>query len=295
MYNTGQLIKSSISCGSTIFDLGSDLLNSLNFLGYGLSSATSKNESVEMNFSHLSILTHRDQNSTTFSETEELHTIWGIVGLAIMFLPGSIVILERMIALVFDGDWKTCLLEMFVFMLYPILLPLAQIGVLLYSLCGGNVDNEMLEYMAGFLGLEAFFECSCQMVLQLFTIIYGNTPTSIQIFTIASSFIMLTKTAIEIDILARGKGLGFVDSLIHMVKVLPCYASTIVFRVCAFALTLAFLRLWALVPMFFLFLEMAMISYNRYRDIDSAERKLQDTMYLFLSNVGCLTLTVWGN
>ena len=104
----------------------------------------------------------------------------------------------------------------------------------------------------------------------------------------SSSFIMIAKTAIEFDIMSRGKNLGFRDSFVHMIKVLPCYATIIVFRVSALSLTIAFLRLWSLIPICFLFVEQALISYSRYRDVQNTFRKYEDTYFLFLSNVGVL-------
>ena len=69
---------------------------------------------------------------------------------------------------------------------------------------------------------------------------------------------------------------------------LPCYASTIVFRVTSFSLTIAYLRLWSIIPITLLFLELAVMSYRRYQNVKEKSRRFAFVYLTCLSNAGVL-------
>ena len=69
---------------------------------------------------------------------------------------------------------------------------------------------------------------------------------------------------------------------------LPCYASTIVFRVTSFSLTIAYLRLWSIIPITLLFLELAVMSYRRYQNVKETSRRFAFVYLTCLSNAGVL-------
>ena len=77
---------------TSLFDIVSDVINSLNFLGYYNSSMDEKliakkeyiyscNLSHTINVSHLCNLTV----TTSYEETEEIHQTWGIISIFLMF------------------------------------------------------------------------------------------------------------------------------------------------------------------------------------------------------------------
>ena len=55
--------------------------------------------------------------------------------------------------------------------------------------------------------------------------------------------------------------------IVHAIKILPCYATTIIFRVIAFGLTISFLRGWSVIPIIILYIELVLISCWRYRKV----------------------------
>jgi len=285
------LIKALIRLCSTSFDLGSDLVNSLSFLGYSITSNDSnitymstQNYTGKMNCSN-------DESENTVKLTNMMEAIsydkiWGTVGILIMFLPGIMCLPAFLLKYLIRKEYFELLFNLVMLTMYPIFLLLYQIFALILTL-RGNPDEEDNNGLA-LVALEAFIECSCQLALQSFTILYGNDVDLLQLVTMSASFVMLAKTSIEFDIMARGKKLNFKQSLMHLVKMLPCYVSTIVFRISSITLTLAYLRLWAIIPISTLFMELALISYLRYRNMDDKFRRFEDIYYLCISNVGVL-------
>ena len=117
-------------------------------------------------------------------------------------------------------------------------------------------DTVVQGFMAIGVALEAFLESFLQLVLQLYTICYGYDITTTQIITICASFGILSKTSIDLDLEMYENKLTFKDTVIHYLKMIPGYCATIAFRALAFSITLAFLRVWALIPMCFLMFEL---------------------------------------
>ena len=117
-------------------------------------------------------------------------------------------------------------------------------------------------------GLEASVESSCQLSLQIFTRLYDYPPTTIQTVTMVASFFQLAKCSItqDIEMIVDQAGIqrpGFKDTLEEAIKRMPCYVSTIIFRVSSVTLTMAFLRGWATLPMSVLFIGLMIIGFRR--------------------------------
>jgi len=126
-------------------------------------------------------------------------------------------------------------------------------------------DTDTNQIVTTLLGSEAFWESFSQMCLQGYTILYGYAITNVQIVAIMASFLFLSKVSINYDIVMTQKSLLLSETLGHVLKTIPCYCTTIVFRVLAFSLTIAFLRGYAAIPITLLFIELAALSYNRYK------------------------------
>ena len=176
--NVVQAGKSLLGLGSTLFDVGSDLLNSLNFFGYKFQSNILGNG------------TRSIAEFTRNSESPEIHKTWGIVGIFIMFLPGMILSIGHFSKIkefketpqkdYCVGSIAGLLTMVLIGGIYPIILVGMQIWMILCSVFG-TVDDKIISEMMALIACEAFFECTCQMALQGFTIIYGYNANPIQI------------------------------------------------------------------------------------------------------------------
>ena len=85
-----------------------------------------------------------------------------------------------------------------------------------------------------------------------------------------------------------GKDLNCKQTLVHTVRALPCYASTILFRIVSITLTLAYLRYWSIIPNSILVLELAVLSWQRYKDDKRIINRFTNAYFLCLSNIGVL-------
>ena len=83
--------------------------------------------------------------------------------------------------------------------------------------------------------------------------------------------------------------------LVHFLKMIPAYCTTIAFRALAFATTLAFLRAYALIPMSFLILEFIVgyrISFGSFGEIDGC--KESPFFPLMITNLGVSNVGMIG-
>ena len=143
----------------------------------------------------------------------------------------------------------------FIGMLLMAMFPLTVIVFQFYSTF--TCQEEAYQgYMAIGVALEAFLESFLQLILQTYTIFYGYEITNTQIAAICASFFFLSKASIDFDLEMYEHELSICDIVKHFAIMLPGYAATIAFRVLAFSITMAFLRMWSIIPMSLLFLEL---------------------------------------
>ena len=114
--------KHTFTFSSSLFDVVSDILNSLNFMGYY--NPTTSNESSWMNIS-------QESSDVTINEYRE-DKIWGIVGLIIVFLPGIFSFGPLVLIGIYTREWKYTLKVLVLGVTFPIMLLLAQL-VPIYS------------------------------------------------------------------------------------------------------------------------------------------------------------------
>jgi len=69
------------------------------------------------------------------------------------------------------------------------------------------------------------------------------------------------------DVLCVEKDLSFKETIIYTIKILPCYGTTIIFRVLSFSLTIAFLRGWSAIPIMILLIELTIITIDKYKSL----------------------------
>ena len=80
-------------CASN-FDIGSDSINSLDFLGYNVSRTLSDQlpKSFFLRHNLTPVGMFDETNEADSKEIYDVHRIWGVLGILIMFLPGFVAI-----------------------------------------------------------------------------------------------------------------------------------------------------------------------------------------------------------
>lgn len=303
--------KACITTFLSAFDVGSDLINSLDFLGYNASThvrgtlCDTVGASTGTNSSTSSFVGDYCNDLDSSNTNTTIHQMWGYVGIGIIFAPGIIYGIPLVSSALYKNKTETTSNKIFGFFLgiaffgalYPLILFGIQIfGIFVgfYRCCNPSKNKGYEKVLATVVGFEAFFESFWQMVLQVYTLLYGYNLTPIQFTTIAASLIFLAKTAIEVDVKINDIELNFCETLKHIVKTLPCYAFAITFRVIALSLTIAFLRYWSIIPIALLICELAEVGRScleRHISDRSEEESKYFLIYLLtLSNIGVMNV-----
>ena len=177
--------KSLFTALTSLFDVGSDLINSFDFLGYNASTDLSNKiydtiTSIARNDTP-SCVEDGFQSNGNDNVEYNVHETWGYVGIGIIFLPG-IIFLH---ALYYVRKQKSLFIAGILLVpIYPVFMLLVQLLGIFTSCSSSNMSKKVQVFIALAVGLEAFFESFCQIVLQIFTIIYGYPVTTVQIITI---------------------------------------------------------------------------------------------------------------
>ena len=95
------LFSAITTLGASSFDIGSDLINALDFLGHNVSKTMSEGLSKSLYLRHnLTSMDGLDETSNAESqEIHDVHQIWGALGILIMFFPGIIRIPKALVYL----------------------------------------------------------------------------------------------------------------------------------------------------------------------------------------------------
>ena len=299
-------------CASN-FDIGSDLINSLDFLGYNVSRTLSDSlpKSFLLRHNLTSVRMIDETNEADSREIYDVHQIWGALGILIMFLPGLVMIplalaylihgrnafKETYSELEFDAAASTkshkyevlgVIFGVCANLFYPIAMICASFASLSKA-CRGK-GSELQTLSTWMVGHEAFLESFPQILLQCFTIAYGYDVTTVQRVTIIASFFLLARVAIMFDFLWEDKERDFKDTIIHTAKRLPAHVTTIIFRICAFTLTMIFLREWAVITILVLYLEILAISYIRFQSVQDPVQFFRTVWYKSLNNLAVLNV-----
>ena len=269
----------------SIVDVGSDVINSLDLLGQNATKwlLTSTKICPRVNFEDL-----KNRLCNPNNTQEILRDSWGYAGLGIIFLPGVVLFPYIVLGAIRNKYWKFLGLMIVLLPIYPALLILTQLFSLISFCRGAKVHKSARQIGLMAFGMEAFFESFCQLVLQGYTILYGYQVTITQAVSISFSLLALARTSILFDITMKKVDFGFIETLRHTASILPCYASAIVFRVTSFSLTIAYFRHWSILPISLLFVELAVVSYLRYRNVEEKSRRFVFVYLTCLSNAGVL-------
>ena len=309
--------KQTFTFTTSLFDVVSDLINSLNFLGFYDSSMdekliAKKEYLYSCNLSHTINISNSCNVTviTSYEETEEIHQTWGIISIFLMFLPGiiggSLIMAWTCINFTKQRDCSTFgsfSLAILLSSMFPVMFLLGQLWQLFPS-CFKRKSDEMeskfIEFMVtGVAYLESSVESVGQLCLQLYTILYGYQSNWIQEIAILASFVQIARCAILNDMDTRlfldDTKLSFKETAWEMIKRLPTYTSTIIFRISSLVLTMAYLRSFSIIPMILLICELIGVTWVRLKNNKQLSfTDINNGLYLVFSNIGVVnTYTIF--
>ena len=155
---------------TSVFDVISDFINSMEFLGYGISS-------------HDTDIVP-GQNDTEITFNDRAHPNWAICSILTIFLPGILSGIPALIQKYYDKNYPGMLLAAAVMLLFPFILVVQQIRGIINAYRKQKRGFNSRDDHAYYVGAEAYFESFPQLVLQLYTICNGYEMTNIQIISI---------------------------------------------------------------------------------------------------------------
>jgi len=307
------LAKHTVTLCTSSFDVGSDITNALMFMGYFNTSnnhvtPNESNSSFHFNNESLWEKTTDDEPNVT-AVRDRVHQIWGTIGLVLVFVPGLITILPSSIGAIYEKKWFDGCKFLIRSLVFPFTFIVFQLVAVIMTCFKAKVSEYHQMKITRYTGIEASVESCGQLLLQIFSILYGYETTTIQKITIMTSFIQLTKCSIMMDVETNllgsakkhtltqmfvasvhetRKELTFKQLLSESVKRLPCYLSSIIFRVMSLALTMAFLRIWSILPIGLLVTEISIIGWMSHKKMINRMRAFMHTINLTLGNCGVM-------
>ena len=227
LYEVGNCIVTFVSSS---YDIGTDAYSGYRYL---------HGHNVQIN--------QTSTNITTQSDNERVHTKWGILMIIILFIPGLYLACKP------SRHNRNELTIRFLSLFFPIYM----IGYTFYALrFPRNVDIQRRLALA--CACEAFFESFPQIVFTCYT--YAFVTTHIHLISklqTLGSIILLGKGIIAFDVVSCDVKLDTIkDIVLYPMRLLPLYLVGTFFRISALTLTCIYLRQWAIIPTFFLFVMM---------------------------------------
>ena len=289
------LAKQIFTFGTSSFDMGSDIANALTFMGYFTSSMNNGTSNVSHSSPYYNNQTiwenTTDDGLNVTAIRDRVHQIWGTMGLILVCVPGIITMFPYLIGAIYKKEWDMVCIYLIIALTFPLLFIVIQLVGVIMVCCKSDI-KEINQSITRFTGVEASIESSGQLLLQIFTILFGYETDTIQKITIITSLIQLAKCGIAMDLECKlagtGKKLRFKQLLIESVKRLPWYFSTIVFRIMSLAFTIGFLRMWSILPISLLLIEIFIIGWIRNKKITDRIEAFGQTIHLTLGNCGVM-------
>ena len=209
-----------------IFDIGSDFFNAVNLLGVFHNSLV--NETLPGINASYSISNHTNTSSvideTPIYDIEtEVHQIWGIMSMMLIFLPGFVVGFPLAIKEILKGKWCYALYNLVVTISFPFFFIFMQLLAIIETGRKQEVDQKVQGFFTKLTATEAALESTGQLLLQILTILNGYPSTTIQKITICSSFFQIGRSVILQDIetklfIKQEAPLSFCQSLLETLK-----------------------------------------------------------------------------
>ena len=300
--------KHLFNFGFTSFDIGSDIANSLNFLGVFNNDKYTNITSIS--FTNLTYpitsnptmplsVTNEMNLCPTIDQREDY--IWGMLSLGIVFLPGIIWSSSDITKAIYNRNWRllVCwiILQPMLSLIFPLALLFLQFGAILLKCFQFEVDQEFQLQITRFAATQSSIESTFQLLLQLFTLLNGYQSTLLQKVAIVTSFFQIGRCSVLNDIETKinrmgGKELSFKESLLETIYRLPLYSSTIIFRIGSLCLTMAYLRYFSLIPIAILVVVQSLITWKRCKKLKNTRNDTQESLYqtvqLVVANIGVI-------
>ena len=247
----------------SLLDLCTDILNGLSMIGL-VFNWCDEEENVLDWFSD--ICKKGGDEERTFNAMPR--KICGAISLSMIFWPGAVMALQT-VALHIKTKEYNKIPHALVYLPFPAYIIYVEAKAFFHPNTRSYRQN-----LVRTLSMEAFYESFPQLVLQTITIIYGYPTNMIQILSISFSFLVLTKTMLMIDnqdevttemqstsVSETHEVLGSLKSTIkYNFWLFPLYISSVIYKVAVFSLTVAFFRLWSLLTMSLLVLQMIVLA-----------------------------------
>lgn len=291
-----------VSVLPSLMDLSSDILNALDMIWVGkklknvgkITGIKCPGDGTFFDFEKFLNMCKDKENRSGFDSSALGIETCGYISIGIVFLPGIVKALKMLASRIEKGEYLRIPMVIF-YLPFPIYIMYIQIRALMFP-----KDPTSQQKLIKTLGMEAFYESFPQLVLQFTAIIYAYPQSNLQLLSISFSTFMLAKTVILLDSAQpvvdeksennsakdtsknrkdqskRKHGLCL-TALITLWKgikytfwVLPLYLTSVLFKVAAFSLTFAYLRLWAFASMVLLLLELIILAkYTGFKDVSS--------------------------
>ena len=214
------LARYTIGLGSSFFDMGSDLINGLNFLKPSNETLSASNSSYSItNMTNTTVeIVNETSNNIVY---DQVHQIWGTMSIMMIFLPGFVYGIPIMISNICKRDWSTALKSLVGSIFFPFIFFFVQLFAIILTCLKKEVkevDQEVPTVITRMTAAEAALESTGQLMLQIFTIMNGFPSNWIQMVTITSSFLQIGRSVILQDIetkiwIREEESLSFCQSL----------------------------------------------------------------------------------
>ena len=246
---------------TSISDLTSDAINSFDFLGHNATSTI------------VNLYKDPSKNATNLEVPYRIDQTWGVLSMFFIFLPG----IALGISTAIEGMVRKNIRNIFFGLLIIPSFPLALVSIHLWTVIkfikkvyrrnsnkGEKDDPGSNVLVTNFVGAEAYFESFPQLVLQIYTILNGYQVTTTQLVSIGFSFLSLANTAVTTDLENScnilDTKISFKETIIELIQRMPCYLTTIIFRIGSFSLSISFLRGYSIICIFILLIEKATLT-----------------------------------
>lgn len=147
------LAKHTIAFVSSSFDIGSDLVNGLNFFkpANETSSASNSSDSSGKTTDTTIGMVGVPSDDSDY----QVHQIWGIMSLILMFLPGFIYCSPKMIHKICERDWRGAFMFMAASIFFPVLFICVQLYAIITTCLKIKVDQFISKLITSMTAAEA--------------------------------------------------------------------------------------------------------------------------------------------
>ena len=247
----------------SLLDLCTDILNGLSMIGLVFNWCDEEGKTLEW-FSD--ICEKGEAEKRAFNALPR--KICGAISLSMIFWPGVVMAIQNIALHIKTKEYNKIPYSL-IYLFFPAYIIYVEAKAFFHPNTRSYRQN-----LVKTLSMEAFYESFPQLVLQTITIIYGYPTNPIQVLSISFSFLVLTKTMLMIDnqdevtsemqSKSMSENRAVLGSLKSAIKynfwLFPLYISSVIYKVGVFSLTVAFFRIWSLLTMSLLIMQMIVLA-----------------------------------